>query len=89
LKENGEADITIFTDLQLFAKGQWSAPADPSKGIPLKITGGIVDGSAVGSGTLFLTVDGKSPSKLSIQAKGAGSRRVTVEFVANREARPQ
>jgi hypothetical protein len=46
LKENGEADITLFTDLQLFAKGQWSAPADPSKGIPLKITGGIVDGPA-------------------------------------------
>ena len=36
-----------------------SAPADLSKGIPLKITGGIVDGSAVGSGTLFLTADGK------------------------------
>ena len=45
-QENGEADITLFTDLQLFAKGQWSAAADPSKGIPLKITGGIVDGPA-------------------------------------------
>ena len=86
LKENGEADITLFTDLQLLAKGQWSAPADPSKGIPLKITGGIVDGSATGSGTLFLTADGKSLSKLNIQAKGAASsRKVIIEFVANRE----
>ena len=89
LKENGEADITIFTDLQLLAKGQWSAPADASKGIPLKITGGIVDGSAIGSGTLFLSADGKSPSKLNIQAKGAGSRKVIVEFVADRENRSQ
>ncbi|HEV8134338.1 MAG TPA: hypothetical protein VGP85_06665 [Pyrinomonadaceae bacterium] len=68
MKENGEADITLFTDLQLFAKGQWSAAADPSKGIPLKITGGIVDGSATCSGTPFLSADGKSPSKLNIQA---------------------
>jgi len=89
LKENGEADITLFTDLQLFAKGQWSAAADPSKGIPLKITGGIVDGPATGSGTLFLSADGKSPSKLNIQAKGAGSRKVIIEFVANREDRSQ
>jgi len=68
LKENGEADITLFTDLQLFAKGQWSAPADLSKGIPLKITGGIVDGTATGRGTLFLSADGNSQSKLNIKA---------------------
>ena len=84
LKENGEADITLFTDLQLLAKGQWSASNDPAKGIALKITGGIVEGNATGSGTIFLTSDGKSVSKLSFQAKDAGSRKVTVQFVADK-----
>jgi hypothetical protein len=72
LKENGEIDITLFTDLQLLATGQWSATDDPAKGIPLKITGGVVEGNATGSGTLFLSSDGKSISKLNFQAKGRG-----------------
>jgi hypothetical protein len=84
LKENGDADITLFTELQLSAKGQWSSPDDPLKGIPLMITGGIVDGNATGNGTLFLSSDGKSISKLNIQAKGAGSRKVTIQFVADK-----
>jgi hypothetical protein len=84
LKENGEVDITLFTDLQLLATGQWIATDDPAKGIPLKITGGVVEGNATGSGTLFLNSDGKSISKLNFQAKGAGSRRVTVQFVADK-----
>jgi len=82
-------DITLFTDLQLFAQGQWSPPVDVVNGISLKISGGVVDGNAVGSGTLFLSADGKSPSKLNIQAKGAGSRRVIIEFVADRQGRSQ
>jgi hypothetical protein len=84
LKENGEADITLFTELQLSVKGEWSSPDDPLKGIPLKITGGIVDGNATGNGTLFLSSDGKAISKLNIQAKAAGTRKVTIEFVADK-----
>jgi hypothetical protein len=84
LKENGDADITLFTDLQLLATGQWSASDDAAKGIALKITGGVVEGNATGSGTLFLSSDGKSISKLSIQAKGRGSRKVAVQFVADK-----
>ena len=89
LKENGEANITLFTDLQLFAKGRWSTSDDQTKGIPLEITGGVVDGDMTGSGTLFLGSDAKSISKLSIQAKGQGGKRVTIEFVAERENRTQ
>jgi hypothetical protein len=53
LKEDGEAEITLYTELQLFVKGQWSASDNRTKGISLKITGGIVDGSTTGAGTLF------------------------------------
>ena len=84
LKENGDADITLFTDLQLLATGKWTASGDPAKGIALKITGGVVEGNATGNGSLFLSADGKSISKLSIQAKGRGSRKVTVQFVADK-----
>ena len=84
LKENGDADITLFTDLQLLATGKWSASDDPAKGISLNITGGIVEGNATGSGTVFLTSGGKSISRLNFQAKGAGSRRVNVQFVADK-----
>ncbi len=84
LKENGDADITLFTDLQLLATGKWTASNNPTKGISLKITGGVVEGNATGSGTVFLTSDGKSISRLTFQAKGAGSRKVNVQFVADK-----
>ncbi|HEY6244776.1 MAG TPA: hypothetical protein VIX17_12570 [Pyrinomonadaceae bacterium] len=61
-------DITLFTDLQLFAQGQWSPPVDVVNGISLKISGGVVDGNAVGSGTLFLSAGGKSV-ELNVQAE--------------------
>lgn len=64
LKENGEADITLFTDVQLFVKGQCTASDDPAKGIALKISGGVVDGDATGTGTVVLRPDGKSISSL-------------------------
>src|SRR6185369_15651246 len=40
LKENGEAEFRLFTDLQIYAQGQWSASAE-SQTIDLKITGGV------------------------------------------------
>src|SRR5258705_8722569 len=41
LRENGEAEFTLFTDMQLYGQGQWSAGKDLSQGIDLKITGGV------------------------------------------------
>src|ERR1051325_138005 len=67
-------DITLFTDLQLFAQGQWSPPVDVVNGISLKISGGVVDGNAVGSGTLFLSADSKSLSSSTFKPKTVGER---------------
>lgn len=89
LKEDGEAEITLYTELQLFAKGQWSASDNRAKGISLKITGGIIDGSTTGAGTLFLRSDGKSIDKLSFQAKSAVDKTVAVEFLADKEQNSQ
>ena len=83
LREDGDAQITIFTEMQLTAQGKWTAGSDLSKGINLKITGGIVSGNATGSGKLFLRPDGKSIASLSIQAKNATGGKVKVDFVAD------
>src|SRR5688500_16546377 len=32
LKEDGTAEVTVVTDLQLFVAGRWSAPEDQSQG---------------------------------------------------------
>jgi hypothetical protein len=84
LKENGEANLTFYADLQLSAQGTWSRAKYASQGVNLKITGGIVSGNATGSGKLFLTSDGKSIAKLTIQAASADGAKVTVEFVADK-----
>ena len=83
LREGGEAQITIFTDLQLSAQGRWTANDDLRKGIDLQITGGIVTGNATGAGKLFLREDGKSISKLLIQAKTPTGGKVAIEFTAS------
>lgn len=85
LKEGGEAEIVLVTDIQLFVRGTWTAPEEISKGIALKITGGIVSGNATGAGTLFVRSDAKSIDRLSFEAKGSGRDTVTVEFTADKE----
>jgi hypothetical protein len=83
LKEDGTGEITVVTDLQLFVTCTWSAPADLSKGIDLKITGGTNAGSLEGSGKLFLRPDGKSIASLSIQAiSNTAKRKIQLDFVA-------
>lgn len=89
LKENGEADLTFYADLQLSAQGSWSLDESPGQGINLKITGGVVSGNANGTGKLFLRKDGKSIDKLNIQATSADGSKVTVEFVANKKPKAQ
>jgi len=84
LKENGEAEFTFYCDLQLTAKGRWTANDTPDQGINLEITGGVVAGNATGNGKLFLRPDGKSIDKLNIEAK-SGSRTVSIKFVAAKQ----
>ena len=86
LKEGGEAEIVVVTDMQLLARGRWTAPSDLSKGISLKITGGVVSGNAKGAGKLFLRPDGKSIDRLNFEVKSTARSKVTVEFVADKQA---
>jgi hypothetical protein len=86
LRENGDADIVLVSDMQLFARGRWTAPSNLSKGIDLKITGGIVQGNAKGSGKLFLRADGKSIDRLNFEVKSQARSKVTVAFVAEKES---
>jgi len=85
LKENGEAEITLFTDLQLTGQARWSLAKDLGEGINLKITGGVVEGNATGTGKLFLSKDGKSIAKLNIQAQTGTGGKVIVQFVATED----
>jgi hypothetical protein len=85
LKENGDAEIVLFTELQLLISGRWSATDDSSKGINLQITGGVVSDEANGGGTLFLGSDGKAISRLSIQAKGRAGSKVSIQFMADKQ----
>ena len=83
LKDNGDAEFTFYCDLQLSAKGRWTASESADQGINLEITGGVVSGNASGSGKLFLRPDGKSIDKLNIDAK-SGSRTISIKFVADK-----
>ena len=84
LKEDGTGELVLVTDLQLFVQCTWSAPADLSKGIDLKITGGTNAGSAEGSGKLVLRPDGKTIASLSINASSnTGRRKIQLSFVAD------
>ena len=81
LKENGEAEFTLFTDLQIHAQGEWSAAADPSQGIDLKITGGLFK-DAKGTGKLLLRPDGKSIATLTGQGTNDSGGKFEVSFIA-------
>jgi len=82
LRANGDAEIVVVTDMQLFARGRWTKPQDLSQGIALKITGGTVAGNAKGTGKLFLRADGKTIDKLNFEATSSARSKVTVDFVA-------
>lgn len=85
LRENGDAEIVVVTDMQLIARGRWTKPDDLSQGIALKITGGIVANNAKGSGKLYLRPDGKTIDKLNFDATSTARSKVTVSFVAEKE----
>jgi len=85
LRENGDAEIVVVTDMQLFARGRWTKPDDLSQGIALKITGGTVAGNAKGTGKLFLKPDAKTIDKLNFEVTSTARSKVTVDFVAENE----
>jgi hypothetical protein len=85
LKEDGDADLTFYADLQLAAQGSWSIGKSLAEGINLKITGGVVSGNATGTGKLFLRKDGKSIDRLNIKATSADGSNITVDFVADKD----
>ena len=83
LKEDGTGEIMIVTDLTVFVNCTWTAPADLSKGIDLKVTGGTTAGGATGSGKLLLKPDGKSIASLSMQGtSNTSKRKIKIDFVA-------
>ena len=90
LRENSEAEFTLFTDMQLYGQGQWSAGDDLSEGINLRITGGVGKGDAKGTGKLFLRADGKSIATLTAQGTKESGGKFAVSFVADdkNEAQP-
>ena len=75
--------ITVTSDLQLQLQGSWKANTDSPENILLTITGGAVDDDLDGSGTLLLTNDRKSLKELTIKAKSADGRALTVSFIAD------
>ena len=84
LKEDGVAEITVVSDLQLFVTGTWSKAADSGEGIALKITGGATGGGAQGSGNLLLRPDAKSIDRLTIEGmSNTAKRKIRLEFVAD------
>lgn len=83
LDEDGTGEITVVSDLQFFINCTWSAPADLSKGIELKITGGTTASGAQGSGKLMLKSDGQSIASLTMQgSSNTEKRKIQLNFVA-------
>jgi hypothetical protein len=83
LKENGDAELTLVSDLQLNFEGKWTASESSEKEIDLQISGGVVSGNSKGTGKLFLRNDLKSIDKLNVEAKTI-SGKITISFVADK-----
>ncbi|HWP54049.1 MAG TPA: hypothetical protein VN476_07915 [Pyrinomonadaceae bacterium] len=89
LRPNGEAVITLFSDLQLQAQGTWSANASSPDEIQLKITGGELNGNISGTGKLLLIDDRTSLKELTIKGKTFDGREMTLKFTAEASEPPQ
>lgn len=82
LKENGDAQITLYSDIQFFAQGRWSKSKDP-KVINLKMSGQVVDDNSSVKGKLILREDGKSIASLTAQGRGISGTKYEIKFVAD------
>ena len=87
LKANGDAQITLYSDIQISGQGKWSTTKDP-KVINLKITGGIVDENPNVTGKLVLGEDGKSIASLTVQGRGISGSKYEINFVAEEKVTP-
>lgn len=84
LDEDGTGEITLVTNLQVFVQCTWLAPDDLNKGIDLKITGGVTDGNAEGSGKLLLRADGKDIANLTMDVSDkTRKKKLQLTFVAD------
>lgn len=82
LKENGDAQVTLYSDIQFFAQGRWSRSKDP-KVINLKLSGQVVDDKSSVRGKLTMREDGKSIASLTAQGRGISGTKYEVSFVAD------
>ena len=83
LKEDGNQELILVSEITLFFEGTWSCGDDLSKGIDLKINP-TATGSTQGSGKIFLREDGKSIARMTLQASNKFRKTdVEVQFVAD------
>lgn len=89
VKENGDAQITLYSDIQIQAQGRWSATKDP-KVINLKMSGGVEGDNSKVKGKLILREDGKSVASLAVQGRGVSGTKYEINFVAeNKDSTPR
>jgi hypothetical protein len=89
LRPNGQAVITLYSDLQLQVRGTWSVSDSSPQEIQLEITGGELGGNASGSGKLLLSNDKKNISELAITGKSSNGCDLTIRFTADRSDESQ
>ncbi|HEY8224161.1 MAG TPA: hypothetical protein VIG25_02710 [Pyrinomonadaceae bacterium] len=83
LLEDGNAEITLVTDITVFVSGTWRRGSATDKVIDVNITGTATKGGVEGSGKIFLAEDGKSLAKLKFQALNKiTNRNVELDFIA-------
>ena len=83
LSENGEVQIIVYADMQFFAVGRWSVAKDSDAGIDIKITGGVAQGDATGTGKLVLRPNSKLIAGLSAKGTGTTGAKFALSFVAD------
>ncbi|MEK6336304.1 MAG: hypothetical protein AABM67_15360 [Acidobacteriota bacterium] len=84
LKENGDAQITLYADIQISAQGRWSKTKDP-KVINFKISGGLEGDDSRVKGKFILSEDGKSIASLTAQGAGMSGVKYEINFVADQK----
>ncbi len=83
LRQDATVLITLYSDLQLQARGTWLASNSSPDEILLTITGGEVSGNATGTGKLLLSNDRKFIRELTIKGKFLDGREIVITFVAD------
>jgi hypothetical protein len=82
LKENGEAQITLYTSIQIQSLGHWTATKDPHV-INLTMSAGVAGDDQSIKGTLTLRDDLKTIAGLTARGQGVSGANYEVNFVAD------